>query len=809
MQPFVLHAHFYQPERLNPWTSRLDPEPSAAPDRDWNERILRECYAPNGAARIHDDGRGIRAIVNNYERLSFNFGPTLLSWMERTHPRTYARILDGDWRSRVRTGHGNALAQAYNHMILPLANDRDRATQIRWGLADFRSRFRRDAEGMWLPETAVNPATIDALIDGGVTFTVLAPHQAARARPSGQGHWHDTGHSIDTSRPYRHLHSDGSGRSVAVFFYDSGLAHSIAFDSATKDAGVLLDRLRSAADARGGGLVHAAVDGETFGHHHPFGELGLAYVLHEAAHSRGLEPISYGAYLERNPPTDDVEVVDGEGTAWSCAHGVGRWYRDCGCSTGGEPGWDQAWRTPLRAALDGVRDAAAEAMDTLGGDLLKDPWAARDDYLGVRLGESTQKDFLDRHGLRSLSDSQVADLWVLMEAQRHAMVMYTSCGWFFADVSGIETVYVLRSAARVLDLLDEAGVPGREERRARLLDTLGQARSNKSDVGTGADIWRREVEPTAVTPTRIAAHVSLLGLVKPLPEDLELAGRHITIRHYRGEFRGHMGLSTSRVLVTERATGRRRELAAAAVHLGGLDFFGTVAPSQDERGFDAAASILWDAFPHAPVAHLIRMVDELLPGQPFGLEDMLAEGRQEVVGAVFADLTSRFREHYSRLYEDHERILEMLVHAGYELPRDLRAAAELTLSAELEQQVAAIREHPSLQPEDFGSVRNTIARARRDRYAIDLSPLGAALSDALRSAVESAVELLTPESAEQVADWLALASDLDVKADLFVPQELVYDAAVKGRAGRLSLRENEAVARLGALVGLSPVAWTP
>ncbi|HWH31627.1 MAG TPA: hypothetical protein VNU01_03045, partial [Egibacteraceae bacterium] len=273
MRPFILHTHFYQPERLNPWTGALDPEPSAAPDRDWNARILRECYAPNGSARVFDQRRRVERIVNNYERVSFNFGPTLLSWMEQAAPRTYAKVLDGDFRSAVRLGHGNAMAQAYNHMILPLANARDQRTQILWGMADFRHRFRRDPEGMWLPEAAIDQGTVDALIDAGVRFTVLAPSQAGRVQEP-DGGWRDANGDLDTSVPYRLRHSDDSGRWVAAFFYDGELAQGLAFDPATVEAAVLVERLRAAG---GDGLVHAALDGETFGHHHAFGELGLAY----------------------------------------------------------------------------------------------------------------------------------------------------------------------------------------------------------------------------------------------------------------------------------------------------------------------------------------------------------------------------------------------------------------------------------------------------------------------------------------------------------------------------------------------------
>jgi len=803
MRPFVLHAHFYQPERLNPWTGALDPEPSAAPDRDWNERILRECYRPNGTARIFDGQRRVERIVNNYERLSFNFGPTLLAWMEQAHPDAYARIIDGDRRSTVSAGHGNALAQAFNHMILPLANDRDRRTQILWGLADFRHRFGREAEGMWLPETAADRATIDALIDAGVGFTVLAPRQAARVRRPG-GDWDDVGESVDTGRPYRHPHSDGSGRSLAVFLYDGGLAQGFAFDPAMADTAVLLERV-AASGASHGGLISAALDGETFGHHHHFGELGLAYALFEAAETRDLRPTSYAAYLAEHPPVDELEIVGGEGTAWSCAHGVGRWYRDCGCATDSLPTWNQEWRTPLRRALDTVRDAAIEAFELHGADLLKAPWAARDDYIGVRLGSVTPARFLQRHGLRDLGAEQQTDLWSLLEAQRHAMVMYTSCGWFFADVSGIETVYVLRSALRVLELLAETGVATPDE---EVLDVLALARSNKAGVGTGADVWRSQVEPAAVRPTRVAAHLALVGLVRPLRSEGDTAGHHVRLRTHRREQRGHAALSTAHMTVTSLATGRAHDYAVAATHLGGLDLHGAVAPLSEEEDFTATAEQLWTAFPTAPVARLLRLIGRLVHGEEFGIEQLLPDGRQEVVGAVFSDLAERFGEQYSRLYHDHRRILEMLTEAGYDLPRELRAPAELTLAAELDRRVAEALPAGGGDIADIAAVREIIAVARAQGYALDLTPLQDALTRAVTHAAVAACASLGAADAATVERWLTLCGDLQIDVDLSRAQEHAYEVAARARAGRLGPEEEAVVAALGQRLGLSPVAWS-
>jgi hypothetical protein len=803
VQPFVIHAHFYQPERLNPWTSELDPEPTAAPDRDWNARILRQCYRPNGAARIFGPDGSVERIINNYERLSFNFGPTLLSWLEQHAPRAYAKILDGDWHSSVRLGHGNALAQAYNHMILPLANARDRRTQILWGLADFRHRFSRDAEGMWLPETACNRDVIDDLIDAGVKFTVLAPYQAERVRFAG-GEWEEAEGRLDTGRAYRHAHSDGSGRSLAVFFYDGALAQALAFDPATADAHVLLERIAGAEPA-GGGLVHAALDGETFGHHHLFGELGLAYALFEAAAAKDMAPTNYAAWLAEHPPVDDVEVVGGEGSAWSCSHGVGRWYRDCGCATDAHPGWNQAWRTPLRDALDIVRDAAVAAFETRGAELLLDPWKARDAYIKVRLGALTPIDFLDRYARRGLRDEQQVDLWALLESQRHAMVMYTSCGWFFSDVSGIETVYVMRFASRVLGWLEELGLP---TPRRDVLAALEQARSNKAEVGTGADVWRNQVDTAVVTATRVAAHTAIRGLVGELPEQDETGGHFVDLRDHRREVRGRLAMSIAHLHVTAQPTGRAHDLAVAALHLGGLDFYGIVSAYPGDEDYDRAVDRLWSAFPTEPMASLLQLLGRGFTGEPFGLEQALPDGRQEVVGAIFSDLNARFSEQYARLYRDHQRILEMLTEAGYELPRDLRAAAQLTLSDEIERELARAVDNGG-GAETFAAIRQILALAKQQQYQLDITAVEEHLGGVVNDTASAAAGSLDAADVDQLASWLELATDLGVEVDLSTAQEHAYDVAVRARAGRLRPGQYEVVAELGMLVGLAPTTWTP
>lgn len=476
----VLHGHFYQPPRENPWTGQIDPQPSAEPFHDWNQRVHAECYRPNACATIQTDSG--EQVVNNFELLSFNVGPTLFSWMQNADPEIYSRILDADKTSLDRLGWGNAIAQGYHHTILPLDSVRDMRTQVKWGLGDFRHRFGRRAEGLWLPETAASDETLRVLIEEDVTFTVLSPYQAARWRPA-EGEWVEAGGAqIDVRRPYRYFHPDGTGRYITLFFYDGEVAQAIAFGNLAASAEGLLEAFRARAGE--GHLVHAATDGETFGHHHRGGEVGLALGLFVEAARRGLEVTNYAAYLAEHPADHEVRIWAGAGSSWSCAHGVGRWSRNCGCSTGGEQGWSQAWREPLRAAFRLVKGHADAVFTELGG-LFTDPWGARDRYVEVIVGAEDLEGWLAREAVGSPDKADLARAALLLELQRNAMAMFTSCGWFFSDVGGTETVQNLRYAKRTLELLEELERPMHGD---LLMSSLAQAKSNDPARGSAADI---------------------------------------------------------------------------------------------------------------------------------------------------------------------------------------------------------------------------------------------------------------------------------------------------------------------------------
>ncbi|MGQ0601193.1 MAG: DUF3536 domain-containing protein, partial [Anaerolineales bacterium] len=526
MPHLCIHGHFYQPPRENPWTDEIDRELSAAPYHDWNERINEECYRANAFARVlADDGRVVD-ILNNYEYLSFNFGPTLLSWIRHHAPDVYDRIREGDAASRKRLGHGNAIAQVYNHIIMPLANRRDKVTQVQWGLADFRFHFGREAEAIWLAETAVDEETLEVLAEAGLRFVILAPRQAARIRPLAGGDWWDvSGGGVDPSRPY--LCRLANGRSLGVFFYDGALAHSVSFGDTLAGSWNFIHRLKEAIDPRRPHrqLIHFASDGETFGHHKKFAERTLIHTCtHEAAQA-GFTLTNYGAFLEDNLPEWEVQIEPN--TSWSCAHDVGRWSRDCSCNTGRVPGGHQRWRAPLRAALDRLRDALAVLYEREAGAIfVADPWAVRDAYgelLVNRLPERSDA-FVSQHARRHITGDERARALTLLEMQKHALFMYTSCGWFFDDIAGHETAQVLKYAARAIDLASRLTT---QDFTTPLLADLAEAESNCEQHAHGANVYETLVLPVAIHPNRIAASHAIAALAHPFPVRYHRHGRRI------------------------------------------------------------------------------------------------------------------------------------------------------------------------------------------------------------------------------------------------------------------------------------------
>ena len=480
MNKFIcIHGHFYQPPRENPWLEAITYQESAYPFHDWNERINAECYAPNTRARILDEKGVVIVRVNNYSKISFDFGPTLLSWMEFKAPDTYQAVLEADKISRETfSGHGSAMAQCYSHMIMPLAGSKDKYTQVYWGIRDFEFRFKRLPEGMWLPETAVDLETLQIMADLGIRFTVLAPHQAGRLLDHGE---------LDINQPYSVRL--GAGRSINVFFYNGALSQSLAFENILQDGKCFAEKLMQTDNTDGPQLLSVATDGETYGHHHKFGDMALAFALKYIDDQVDARLTNFAEYLEKFPPQEEIEII--EKTSWSCAHGVGRWSSNCGCETGGHPEWNQGWRGPLRKALDWFQCRADSIFVEVGKGLFKDPWEARNRYIDIRINRYDRDTFLAEQCQNSLDESKKVVVLKLLELQSNAMLMYTSCGWFFNDISGIETEQILLYAGKAIQLAEE--ISG-EVLEPHFLELLELAESNVLEKGNGSQIYKNVIE---------------------------------------------------------------------------------------------------------------------------------------------------------------------------------------------------------------------------------------------------------------------------------------------------------------------------
>ena len=688
MERFIcIHGHFYQPPRENPWLESIELQDSAYPYHDWNERITAECYAPNSVARIVDGENRIVKLINNYSRISFNFGPTLLSWLEAQAPEVYAAILDADRESLKRfSGHGSALAQVYNHLIMPLANSRDRKTQIRWGVGDFTRRFRRAPEGMWLAETAVDLETLELLADHDLRFVILAPHQAARVRPIGERQWHVIdGETIDPSRAYRQVLP--SGRAIALFFYDAPIARAVAFEGVLSQGERFVDKLMGGFSERRNWpqLVHIATDGESYGHHHKFGDMALAYALDQIETKQLARLTNYGEFLEKHPPTFEAEIA--EKTSWSCAHGIDRWWSDCGCNSGAHSGWNQQWRTPLRNALDGLRDAVTPQWQARAAEYFKNIWFARDSYIEVildRSSQSTQR-FFERHAARPLNAADKINALKLLELQRHLMLMYTSCGWFFDDISGLETVQVMQFAGRVIQLAEELFGDSQEE---RFLERLSGARTNLPDYHDGKEIYDKFVRSARVDWARVGAHYAVSSLFEAMPDNTKIYCYHGERKNLQTFVAGKTKLAVGEVLLSSEITGEDATLVFGALHLGDHNVNGGVRPPLGDGIETYLARELAEPFMRADFAEVLRLMDRRFGEANYSLRSLFHDERRKLIEQILQSALAETESLYRQIYDQRAPLLRFLNSLNMPQPNALRGAAELILNGDLRRQLA-------------------------------------------------------------------------------------------------------------------------
>jgi len=767
MQRYVcIHCHFYQPPRENPWLEAVELQDSASPYHDWNERVTAECYLPNGAARILDGQSRIAKIVNNYSRISFNFGATLLSWLEENAPQAYEHILAADCLSRQTfSGHGSALAQAYNHTILPLSNGRDKRTQIIWGIRDFQRRFGRDPEGMWLPETAVDIETLELLSDAGIKFTLLAPHQARRMRNRSWENWQEMEcGKIDPTRAYRCVLP--SGKSIGVFFYDGPISHAVAFENLLFDGERFAHRLLSGfnSERQWPQLVHIATDGETYGHHYPHGDMALAYALEFLESNQLARITNYGEFLEKNPPGQEVEII--ERTSWSCVHGVARWTCDCGCRSGGGNSWNQQWRRPLRVALDWLRDELSLVYENRGAEVFVDPWAARDDYIQVVFERTPQnKDaFFGRHALRPLAPEERIEALRLLEMQRHLALMYTSCGWFFDELTGPATLQILQYAARALQLSQQ--IIG-EDREEGFLLRLQEAWSNVPGLGNGRHVYQRFIKPAMLDLVGVGAHYAISSIFSGYHGHDSLFCYRIDLERSQVLESGKTKFAAGVASITSQTTDTTLRVAFGVLHFGDHNLSAGVQPLGD--WFDEFLEYAPEAFSAADLPLCLRLIDRYFSGSVYSLKSLFQDERLRVINQIVQSTLRDAEALYRRVYEDHAPLMCFLSEQHLPLPPVLRTTTEFVLTQAVSRALAD-------EANDLEAARSVLDVAERSGFNLT----GANLEPALRQRLNALVDrwMRNPgnlQTLEDVENVVAVSRLRPFELNLWKSQNAYYE----------------------------------
>lgn len=623
-----IHGHFYQPPRENAWLEQIEVQESAAPFHDWNERINDECYGPNAYARILNEEGKIIDITNNYERISFNMGPTLLSWMELERPETYRLILQADRNSQKKfDGHGSAIAQVYNHLIMPLASKRDKETQIKWGIYDFEQRFQRKSEGMWLAETAVDLETLKCLADQGIEYTILAPNQAKRFK--GDSDWQN---GINPNFPYKvHL---GDNRFITIFFYNGEVSQKIAFGGLLNDGKLFAYNLLAgfSTSEYAPELLHVATDGESYGHHHRQGEMALAYCLHYLEEFSDAQLANYGYFLSRNEVKYEAEIHDN--SSWSCAHGVERWKSNCGCHTGGEEYWSQEWRTPLRDGLNWLKMELDKRYEDKMKEFHSDPWGIRNNFIEAvfQYEERDYPSFFKKH-FPHLSERLWTNVIRLLEMQRNGMLMFTSCGWFFNDASGIETVQILQYANRAIQLAERGNELGLED---DFLEILAQGKSNIEENGTMKDIYRRSVSPKRMTLSKVGMHYAVNVLFAENPKTLQVFNYNIQtsdlIRHRAGQ----QVFCIGRAVINSKITLSVKHLSFVVLYLGNHHIIGGTTDDYDELNHKEIVDRLSSKFQNSYITSTIRDIHQYFRNTHFSFFDLMKDEQTKVLKEVIA-----------------------------------------------------------------------------------------------------------------------------------------------------------------------------
>lgn len=771
----TIHGHFYQPPRENPWLEAIELQDSALPFHDWNERICKECYNPNSVSRIVDNKNQILDIVNNYQYMSFNFGPTLLSWMEEFAPLTYERIIKADIDSiSEHSGHGNALAQVYNHMIMPLANAHDKETQVKWGIRDFEYRFGRKPEGIWLAETAVDDATLKVLVDNGIKFTILSPYQALKIRKTGDKEWQDVSWgNIDPARSYKYTLKGDSKKSIALFFYDGAISKSVAFDELLKDGNRFIKRLKEGVSETRNypQLVNIATDGESYGHHTKFGDMALSYVLKIKAEDEDFKITNYAEYLDKYE--SDYEVDIKQASSWSCFHGVGRWKEDCGCSTGGHPGWNQKWREPLRNALDYLRDGLAKVFEAEGPKYFNDnPWAIRNKYIDVILDRNyvTIRKFQKENFKPDLTEEQKVKGMELLEIQRQAMLMYTSCGWFFSEISGIETVQIMKYAARAMQLVARFT---NEDFETHFKDILSQAKSNIAEFGTGKDIYERFVKPSVVTAKQLACLWAISSLYQDFEDEEDVYCYTVKRHSYQKVQKGSSNFLVGHIEISSKVTLQKADLMFALMQYAGGDFHCAIKEFSNDAEFNELQTTLIKTFALNPITEIIRTLDEKFGKEYFTLKDIFIEERKKILQILLKDQLEKFGNTYKEMYDQGKGSIYHMQNLGLEIPKEFKISAEYALSHRYNDLLAGsdgFVEAPIVQ-----QIKDINFEAKRMNITIDKTPSNKNFAKRIITNLNRLTKSFEIQQADTIIELFEMVEKLDLQIDISEAQNIYYN----------------------------------
>ena len=775
----TIHGHFYQPPRENPWIEEIEIQESATPHHDWNEKISWQCYSPNGASRIVDGKNSIIEISNNYQYMSFNFGPTLLSWLEVNDPEAYRRILEADKKSiEMYGGHGCAIAQVYNHIIMPLANQNDKITQVIWGLKDFQKRFGRNSEGIWLAETAVDAQTLEVLIDCGVKYTILSPHQAKCINKIGENSWQDVSWgSIDPSRAYRYfVEGTDKQKYIDLFFYDGSISKSVAFDNLLQDGAKFSYRLNDGfvGSRNHPQLVNIATDGESYGHHTKFGDMALSYVLRVGAKNLGFEITNYGEFREKFPPEYEVDIKPV--SAWSCSHGVGRWMEDCGCSTGAQAFWNQKWRKPLRQAFDYLRDELVKLCSIHGSKYFSDFWEARNNYIDVILDRSHKsvEKFFKENAKKNLTHQDKVKAIKLLEIQRFAQLMYTSCGWFFADISGIETVQIMKYAYRAMQLASEFSKTSYEK---TFLSILQKAKSNIVEFGNGKDIFNRWVKPSAVGVKEISAQCAIEMTFndeeKQSAKNQKLYCYNIKQNHYKKYENLNNTLSFGRLEIVSDITLEETDMNFVMLQTSNYDFYCATKEFTSIDDYNLERKEILNSFKKGNIVDTLQAIELYFGSKFYSLKDIPIDKRKNILKNLIISKMNKVSDTYKDLYDSLLVPISYLNELGMDIPEGFRVCAKYTLLSDLDELLEKNKTFDDKQIiKRLLEIKNLA-----DKFNIKLNASKAPmiLSSRLLELISNLKANVTTKNAQELLNFFDVMEKLDIDIQIATAQNVYYE----------------------------------